>query len=819
MIKYYFNINDVRIHAKNDDILIIQGWFRKNNPEHNKIKIYLDDKELDFELHEYSDDNIKKKYITLDNSVDTEYHFYVKLPEDYKEYEKLYIFTVNQDKKKLMLHITTEHLEDMRKGLIFCVDNIQSIKETKKCIVTGWVVSDDSVEFLITNPRGEKQKIKVSQDARMDVVANFKETSLETKCGFQIEFDYSASSKFILKLKTQKKESSYLFTVKQGFHKNRKNRLWLMKQGFIYLRCYGLKKTIRAILKKLKHENHKGLDYGTWRMNHIASAKELEEQRNKKNSYEPKFSIVVPLYKTPKNYLDEFVNSVIEQTYSHWELCLSDGSGINSPLKKILESYEQKDGRIKIIQHNKQLQISDNTNKAIEAASGDFIVFADHDDLLSPDALYECVKILNNDKNIDIIYSDEDKISMDGKEFFQPHFKSDFNIDLLCSMNYISHLFVVKKDIINKVGLLNPEFDGAQDYDLILRCIEITKNIHHISKVLYHWRAHKDSTAENPESKLYAFEAGKRAIEAHYKRLNIPATVEHGTYHGLYRTHYHWDEQPLISILIPNKDHISDLKSCISSIDKKSTYKNYEYIIIENNSEDSATFEYYEELKKKNPKVNIVYYEGDFNYSKINNFGVQYAKGDYLLLLNNDTEIINKDCLEELIGFCMRTDVGIVGARLYYGDNTIQHAGVVVGFGGIAGHTFIGASKYDNGYFSRIICAQNYSAVTAACMMVKKDVFDEVGGLSEELKIAFNDIDFCMKVRRIGKLVVYNPYAELYHYESKSRGLEDTPEKVKRFNGEIDIFTEKWPEILRDGDPYYNINLTLNKSDFSLNEI
>ena len=418
-----------------------------------------------------------------------------------------------------------------------------------------------------------------------------------------------------------------------------------------------------------------------------------------------------------------------------------------------------------------------------------------------------------------MIYSDEDKMSMDGHKFFQPHFKPDFNQDLLCTVNYICHLFVAKRELVEKVGMLRSEFDGAQDYDFIFRCTEEAEKICHIPKILYHWRCHEDSTAENPESKQYAFEAGRRAIEAHYQRKGIHATVENGEFLGLYRTKYILDEKPLISIIIPNKDHIDDLDRCVQSILKKSSYPNLEFIIVENNSTEEKTFAYYEKLQKECSKVQVYYYKGDFNYSKINNFGVRHANGTYLLLLNNDTEMINDDCIEEMLGYCSRSDVGIVGARLYYEDDTIQHAGVVIGFGGIAGHCFVQQPRGNTGYCHRIICAQDYSAVTAACMMVKRSVFEEVGGLTEELAVAFNDIDFCMKVRQKGYLVVYNPYAELYHYESKSRGLEDTPEKQERFHKEIRTFETRWPEILKNGDPYYNPNLSLETQNFSLKRL
>ena len=515
------------------------------------------------------------------------------------------------------------------------------------------------------------------------------------------------------------------------------------------------------------------------------------------------------------------IESVQAQTYENWELCLSDGSGADSPLSEFLTTMEKSDARIRVIRNAKALQIAENTNGAIRAATGDFIAFADHDDELTPDALFQCVKALNQEKEIKVLYSDEDKMSMDGHKFFQPHFKPDFNIDLLCTVNYICHLFVVKKELIDQVGMLRKEFDGAQDYDFVLRCVEAAgrEYIRHIPRILYHWRCHEDSTAENPESKMYAFDAGQRAIQAHYDRIGIPVEIQKGEYLGLYRTKFLWEEKPLISIIIPNKDHIDDLKRCINSIEAKATYRNFEYVIVENNSEEETTFDYYRELEASNPKAHVVYWDGIFNYSAINNFGASHAKGEYLLLLNNDTEIISPDCLEQLLGYCMRPDVGAVGARLYYEDDTVQHAGVVIGFGGIAGHCFVQQKRDATGYCHRIICAQDYSAVTAACMMVKREAFEKVGGLSEEFQVAFNDIDFCLRLGEAGYLVVYNPYAELYHYESKSRGLEDTPEKVARFNREIASFEKHWGKVLDKGDPYYNPNLTLDSQDFSLKRI
>ena len=464
--------------------------------------------------------------------------------------------------------------------------------------------------------------------------------------------------------------------------------------------------------------------------------------------------------------------------------------------------------------------ISGNTNVCFSMATGDFIGLFDHDDVMHPSLLFECMKVIC-EKNADYVYTDEATFtSPDLDDLIVLHFKPDYSPDNLRANNYICHFFTVRRSVVEKAGGFRKEFDGAQDYDFIFRCTEAAENIVHIPKVLYHWRCHQDSTASNPESKLYAFEAGSRAIMAHYERVGIRAEkVEKGIDYGIYHTKFLLDGEPLVSVIIPNKDHRQDLDNCIRPMLMKGTYKNLEFVVVENNSTDPETFRYYEEIQKEFPNVHVVRWEREFNYSAINNFGVSHANGEYLLFMNNDIEQIAENFVEEMLGFCQRDDVGIVGARLLYEDDTIQHAGVVVGFGGIAGHTFIGLHKAESSYFHRAMCAQDYSAVTAACMMSKKSVFQAAGGFSEELAVAFNDIDYCMKVRALGKLVVYAPYAVLHHYESKSRGLEDTPEKVARFNREIAIFAKKWPEILEKGDPYYNPNLTLRKSNFALRDL
>lgn len=555
---------------------------------------------------------------------------------------------------------------------------------------------------------------------------------------------------------------------------------------------------IRKSLIKLEALSKGDGLYQTWLKENRVTKKELNQQRKTVFQENIKFSLVVPLYKTDKYLLKALVDSVLAQTYSNWELCLSDGSGADSPIRSILEEYQKKDPRIKVVFNEKQLQISDNTNAAIGIATGNYIAFADHDDTLAEEAFYQMAKEISQHPEAELIYSDEDIIDIRGNRLF-PHFKPDFNPDYLCCVNYICHLVVVKRTLLDRTGLLRPEYDGSQDFDFLLRCTEHTdsEKIRHIPKILYHWRSHEGSTAGNPDDKPYAVIAGEKALAGHYERMGIKAEVEYTGCPVVFRTHFVIEGDPKVSILIPNKDHTEDLNKCVTSILERSTWKNIQIIVIENNSEKEETFHYYEELEKRYSQVKVVTWDGPFNYSAINNFGAKYADGDYLLLLNNDTEVITPEWLENMMGYCQREDVGIVGAKLLYPDNTVQHAGVVVGIAGFAGHILTGYDRYATGYLWRLATTQDESAVTGACLMVKRSVFEELHGLDESFAVGLNDIDFCLRARALGKLVVFTPEACLYHYESKSRGLENTPEKKARLQKEVDHFRERYRDFLK----------------------
>lgn len=588
--------------------------------------------------------------------------------------------------------------------------------------------------------------------------------------------------------------------------------LYNMKKGFLYLKRYGIKDFSVRLRERFADSD---VDYDKWFRARCLTEEQRERQRSRVWEEKPLISVVVPVYRTPELFLRQMIESVQAQTYENWELCIADGSGEDEAPERVIGEYQKTDTRIRYQKLGKNEGIAGNTNAAFLMAVGDYAALFDHDDLLTEDALYEVAEAIVKNDGPDMIYTDEDKVSADLSEYFQPNFKPDYNPDLLRANNYICHLLVIKHTLLRKVGGQDAFYDGAQDYDFIFRCAEEAEKIVHIPKILYHWRVHAASTAENPFGKDYALEAGKRAIEAHLQRKKIQAEVTMLNYRGFYRVKYRVSGNPLVSIIIPNKDEAETLKRCLSSIRERSTYQNYEILVVENNSTEKETFDFYQTIDGKD-RIRVLYWDREFNYSAINNFGAAHAKGEYFVLLNNDVTVITPDWIEEFLGHCQRSEVGIVGARLYFPDDTIQHAGIVMGIGGCAGSMFVGMKRAMTGYMHRAVLQQDMSAVTAACLMVKREVFEKTGGLDEDLAVAFNDVDFCLRAGKKGYLVVYDPYVEMYHFESKTRGYEDTEEKKQRFEREKAYLCTRWAELLEQGDPCYNQNLSLKTCDYSI---
>ena len=827
-------------------------------------------------------------------------------------------------------------------------------------MLQGWAFGsnpEEEVKLTVVDQAGNPVPGTTVSSVRRDEVVNafFGDVvkahgALRRDLGFDVHTPYAQGETRILVLQADGQTKRVKFTdhILEEFnsvaHRKREKLLALfhwetVEVAWEYFQKHGLLALFKKSVHKIQNIQD-DYDYNEWYKKVRITDEELAKQRESATDFavQPTFSIVIPVYATPEKFLRRMLDSIREQTYPKFEVCLVDATPYakiqHDPAQgrtpqEVLAEYADADSRFRYATLAENLGIAENTNAAIRMATGDFIVLADHDDELEPQALYECVRAINAHPDAQVLYSDEDKVDFEDIYYFEPHFKTDFNPDLLRSVNYICHLFVARRSLLDAIAETAADgrkiyersaYDGAQDYDLILRATEkaqameqarlasfanasdgnavtnpqpaiaaaldphdqellrqgrfTSSNIIHIPMVLYHWRAHQASTAQHPEAKLYAFEAGARAVYDHCKRIGLPVKkVEQGITYGFYHPIYE-NQQPLISVVIPNKDHSADLDKAITSL-AAGNYKNLEFIIVENNSDQAETWAYYEELKKRFPEelpadfvdpatcgamstsetsttsaaptaesdsaashpaqvsadhsaaasvlpqpvVKVVKWDGPFNYSAINNYGVQFTHGQYLLFLNNDIEEIDPDSIDEMIGYVQREDVGICGARLLYPDEDIQHAGVIMGMGGIAGAAFVRTHDSDLSYMHRAKCIQDYSCVTAACLLTKRSLFDEVGGFTEKLAVAFNDVDYCMKVRALGKLVVYNPYAKFYHYESKSRGMEDTPEKLARFHSEILTFGTTWKDILRDGDPYYSPALTFRKANFALKDL
>lgn len=592
---------------------------------------------------------------------------------------------------------------------------------------------------------------------------------------------------------------------------------WGLRQKQRIANCGGLK-GIRAKLDYKKRERAAMKQFGTAS---FPTEERAKEERATKFPCMVKISILVPLWNNKQEFQIEMLDSVMNQTYENWELCLADGSDKeHAYIEEICREYAERAGGRIIYRHLEENGgIAGNTNACLALATGEYIGLLDQDDILHPSALYEYVKAIN-EQNADYLYCDETTFrGSDINRMLTMHFKPDFALDNLRANNYICHFSVFARKLLDGDELFRTKYDGSQDHDMILRLTDRAEKVVHIPRLLYYWRSHSGSVASGIEAKIYAIQAAKGAVADHlekhgYSHFKIESTRAFET---IFRIRYRILGNPGISIIIPNKDHLEDLRRCVSSILEKSTYDNYEILIVENNSEVPELFSYYEELKK-NDRIKIITYEGEFNYSAINNLGVSHAAGEYILLLNNDTEVITGNWMEELLMYAQREDVGAVGAKLYYQDRTIQHAGVVIGLGAhrTAGHTHYKQPKQNLGYMGRLCFAQDVSAVTGACLLVKKSLYEEVGGLDEDFAISLNDVDFCLKLRQKGLLNVWTPFAELFHYESVSRGLDDKGEKAERYNRESERFREKWKEVLAAGDPYYNPNFSLDRSDFSL---
>lgn len=808
---------------ENNGRIIINGWCVSLKGTIPSLTLYVNEKQIPFSLTAVNREDAAKMLRLPETAKKCGFMLSAR---NIKEEIKSVLLVAAADGEEKKIVILSGHIINTMKdhhSILAHIDDASFDRNAGMLHLTGWAFSEmhEEIRFEIAEENGRTHACRARQLSRDDLVTADYVDKDDKYCGFMISYPCGSADGLSLllsgktdtvKMKIERKAmGSRLGTIRSLVLNLNFNTFG---KTLRYLKRYGIGKT----LLRLRQGYNPSSEYDVWFKDHRVSEQELEAQKNTDFSYKPKISLLVPTFNTPESLLREMMDTVIRQSYGNWELCIADGSSDSGKTREIIRSYAENDSRIKVVYLDRNYGISENTNKALELATGEYTAMYDHDDFLELNALFEVVRILNQ-KDYDIVYTDEDKFSMETGKFEDPNLKPDFSIDLLRSHNYITHLFVVKTDILRAVGGFHKDFDGSQDYDAILRCIEKTDRIYHLPKILYHWRMHKGSTAADPESKMYCYEAGRKAILEHLERCGIQGTVSMigKPYYGLYHVQYATPGEPLVSIIIPNYENRDVLKRCVDSLYEKNSYQNFELIIVENNSTSAEIFDYYDQLKKEHANVKVVTWKGtEFNYSAINNYGVTFAGGEYLLFLNNDTEVIAPDAVREMLGCCMRDEVGIVGAKLLFEDDTVQHAGVVIGFGGSAGHVFSRIKADDPGFMMRALINCNYSAVTAACMMTKRSVFDAVNGFDESLKVAFNDIDFCLKVRETGKLVVYNAFALWHHYESLSRGYETSPEKAERFENEISRFQEKWKQVMIDGDPYYNANFDVSYTPYKL---
>lgn len=816
MDKFIF-IYKKRIDLRDSNRLIIQTGSCRDYMKDVKAVSYVNGIETEVEIVENPHTPLLFVYKNAEPEFDGEYNLCINLPEKVKNV-KIILTKDTYPSGIEEINISSAQIEYLRNLIEINLIGVQADERTKTIKITGWAESAGELKLSVY---AEKKELEYKADyfTRADMVSRYFEGELNRNCGFELTVEDTDVRSIRITSESGGRRGSIGVVVNRASSGQQRRSVRLAedkRNDYItrarnYIAMYGMKRFIVKAVGKLTGKSIK--DPTNIYFNKInPNEARLKEQRDYKFASNYKFSILIPVYRPDVKFFTLMLDSIVAQTYDNWQICLADGSGDGYTVENVVKPYVEKYGedKVKYIKLENNLGIAENTNAAMSMADGDFIVFGDHDDELHPTALFECMRELERYPQADFIYSDEDKIIEATGHHTEAHFKSDLNMELLRSNNYICHLSVVKKSLADKVGGLYTQFNGSQDHDYVLRCVEKAECVRHIPRILYHWRINDNSTAKSASTKTYANTAGVNAVSAHLKRMGIDGEVKNGVAPGFYDIRYKLTEKPLVSVIIPNKDHLDDLTRCLESMENVNNYHNVEYIVVENNSVLEDTFEGYKELEKKyGDKFKLVKWDGIFNYSAINNFGARYAKGEYILLLNNDTSVIEPDSLRCMLAQCQRAEVGIVGAKLLYDDDTVQHAGVIIGYQGVAGHAFTGIGDDVYGYFARAVLSQELSAVTAACLLTKRSVFDEVGGLDESFEVAFNDIDYCMKVRAAGYKIIYDPHAKLHHYEYKSRGAEDTGKKQERFGGEIMHFIDKWRAALIAGDMYYNPNLEL----------
>lgn len=703
------------------------------------------------------------------------------------------------------------------------IDSIYREKQTNNLTITGWALNTNSKSSPVISINNQEQvtSYDIKRVLREDVNQIY-EVNPDVLAGFEIKLaGIQKKNKLDVHFVSEDSKSSTTESIDlakkhpliPGTEDKMARLMIKVHKGISYLKRNGIKSTVQRVkIEKIRNQS----SYPSWlERNEQFDFEQIKAEINT-FSYQPKLSIAMPVYNVEEKWLRRCIDSILIQDYSNWELCMADDASTDPKVKELLTDYCKADERIKVVFRPENGHISEATNSALAIVTGEFVALLDNDDELPRIAFYEIIKALNENPELDLIYSDEDKIDMEGNRS-DPSFKPDWSPDLLLGTNYISHLGVYRRTILEEIGGFRKGYEGSQDYDLVLRFTEKTTEarIKHIPKVLYHWRMLPTSTAVDQSSKGYAFEAGLRAVQDALIRRGIKGHATHGRANGLYDVYYDIESEELVSIIIPTKNGYKDVKRCVSSIIEKTTYKNYEIIIADNGSTDEKMKELYDSFAQQlDARFRVVVIDIPFNFSKINNIAAKEAKGNYFLFLNNDTEVINADWLKLMVSFAQQERIGCVGAKLLYPNNTIQHAGVILGLGGIAGHGHYGYPHGDLGYFGKLALNVDYLAVTAACLLMKKQDFEAVSGFDEDFTVAFNDVDLCLKVKKLGRDNVWLHEAELYHFESQTRGYDDKGKKKKRFEKEKAMMEHKWSTLI-ENDPFYNPNLTREIPNFS----
>lgn len=828
MQNIYYHIDLVNVTKNN---IIIRGWAFSTTQKQITISIKENNK---YQIQKMSREDVKNAFQEYEQAKCSGFKLIIDNTENLNEITLIFkdnhqeiIYNININE------IRVKNTKDQAEKEVVEVVKSNSIKynideykiEKNQLIIKGWAFSNSESKQLkisiLDNIEYQTEKVD-----RIDVFNNFNKNQC-LKSGFiiRVHTNNKRNINLVLKLEKTKEKVSLTFNVKQIKKYTRVQKIQRvksllnntnLKKFILYIKKNGIKKAI--IKAKDKFNGNIKNDFSELYNNWIKENESYDV--NKINAelenfrHSPKISIIMPVYNVEEKWLRKCIESVQNQYYRNWELCIADDKSTYDYIRPLLEGYMLKDNRIKVVFREVNGHISKASNSALELADGEYIALLDNDDELPPFALYEVVKLINEKPDADLIYSDEDKIDEKGNRI-DPHFKPDWSPDTLLSSNYISHLGVYRTSIIKKIGGFRVGYEGSQDYDLILRFTEKTNNIYHISKVLYHWRMVEGSTALGGENKGYAYKAGLKALEDAIFRRKYDARVVEAKDVPYYNVIFNYYKEDFVSIIIPTRDRADILETCLESIYTKSIFKNYEIIIVDNGSIEEETFRLFSKYKEDYANFRVIKVDIPFNYSKLNNEGVKVAKGNLLLFLNNDIEVISKDWLDKMVGQARRSEIGVVGSKLYYPNNRIQHAGVVLGMGGIAGHAHLMADKYEFGYYARLKVNYNYSAVTGACMMIKRTVFEQVGGFEENLAVAFNDIDLCIRIMNEGYYNIHLADVELYHHESISRGKEDSEDKLRRFNLEIKYMTDKWKDVL-ENDLYYNKNLSLNDNNFAI---